>query len=451
MKKNFSRFLALLLVVCTVAAAFAACGSTEPVATETEAPTEPVHVDYAAMAKLDMAAATQKYEVTWGERSHIDGDTSHFNVPTDFDASGLVKVRYLAVNTPETTGQIQEWGKAASRFTKEKLSTAVSIILESDGENWGFDGNGRYLCWVWYKPAEGAEYRNLNIELLQNGLGRGSSSSEGRYGSIAVAAIAQATTEKLHVFSGEQDPEFPYAEATPVTLRELRTNITAYVGQRVSIEGVITCNSNWQAYIESYDNETKMNYGIQIFYGYNAQLHSVLYPGNKVRVVGVVGEHYGTYQIMDLKYNAMRPQDPANTSVIKETDAKYNEIVVNIHPEITAADFVGEKTVTVNEEEKTFKFAELGVSTSVSLKNLKVNGVYTTDSTNPNSDGAMTLTCSVDGITISIRTAVLKDADGNTITQDLYEGKMIDIKGIIEHYEGSYQIKVLSSADISVH
>ena len=451
MKKNLFRLLSLLLVVCTVAAAFAACdlpfgGTSDP----TE-PTQPEHIDYVAMAKLDMNAPTKKYEVTWGERSHIDGDTSHFTVPYSFDASGLVKVRYLAVNTPETTGQIQEWGKAASRFTKDKLENAVSIILESDGENWGFDGNGRYLCWVWYQPSADAEYRNLNIELLQNGLGRGSSSAEGRYGSIAVNAIAQASKEKLHVFSQEKDPEFPYGEATPVTLRELRTNIDAYIGQRVAIEGVITCNSNWQAYIESYDNDTKMNYGIQIFYGYNAQLHSVLNPGNKVRIVGVVGEHYGTYQIMDLKYNPMRPQDPANTSIIAETDSKYDEIIVNVHPEITAADFVGNKTVEVGEEAKTFKFAELGVSTSISMKKLTVISVYTTDSTNPNSDGAMTLTCRVDGITVSVRTAVLKDADGNTITQDLYEGKTIDIKGIIEHYDGSYQIKVLASADITVN
>lgn len=449
MKKNLFRLLSLLLVVCTVAAAFAACDF--PFGNQPTEPTEPEHIDYVAMAKLDMNAPTQKYEVTWSERSHIDGDTSHFTVPYSFDASGLVKVRYLAVNTPETTGQIQEWGKAASRFTKEKLESAVSIILESDGENWGFDGNGRYLCWVWYQPSADAEYRNLNIELLQNGLGRGSSSSEGRYGSLAVNAIAQASREKLYVFSQDKDPEFPYGEAAPITLRELRTNIDEYVGKRVAIEGIITCNSNWQAYIESYDNDTKMNYGIQIFYGYNAQLHSVLNPGNRVRVVGVVGEHNGTFQIMDLKYNPMRPQDPANTSIIKESESKYNEIIVNVHPEVSAADFIGNKTVEVGEESRTFKFAQLGVSTSISMKNLTVMSVYTTDSTNPNSDGAMTLTCRVDNVTISVRTAVLKDADGNLITQGLYEGRVIDVKGIIEYYNGAYQIKVLSSADINVH
>ena len=63
----------------------------------------------------------------------------------------------------------------------------------------------------------------------------------------------------------------------------------------------------------------------------------------------------------------------------------------------------------------------------------------------------MTLTCQVDGKTISVRTAVLKDADGNIITASAYKDKTIDVKGVIEHYEGSYQIKVLTPADINVH
>ena len=36
---------------------------------------------------------------------------------------------------------------------------------------WDPDSTGdRYLCWVWYRTSEDAEYRNLNIEILQNGL-----------------------------------------------------------------------------------------------------------------------------------------------------------------------------------------------------------------------------------------------------------------------------------------
>lgn len=440
MKKNSLRIISLLLIVCIVAAAFAACGEDKP----KETTGGPTHVDYVAETKLVMDSSSKKQEVQWGPNSHIDGDTSHFVVPKSFDPAGVVKARYLAIDTPESTGQIEEWGKAASRYTKEKLSTAASIMIESDDDSWNYDGNGRYLVWVWYKPTADAEYRCLNIELLQNGLGASSSASEGRYGSTAVAAINQATQEKLYMFSGEKDPEFPYGEAASVTLKELRTNVADYEGKKVSVEGVITYNSDYTAYIESYDAETGMHYGMQVFYGYNSQLITVLAKGAMVRIVGVVTEFYGTYQISDLKYNRMKPEDPANTAQI----STGNEVA---YAEVSAADFDGDKTITVGEEEKTFKYAELAVSTSISMKNLKVVDTYTTTNPSASDVGAMTLTCEVDGTRISVRTAVLKDADGNLITESAYAGKTIDVKGIVDHYNGSYQIKVMSAEDITVH
>lgn len=438
MKKRNIRLIGVLLVVCMAVGSLTAC-----VETPSEN-NEPVHVDYVAQTKLDMNGPTFKQEVQWGEHSHIDGDTSHFEVPKSFEASGTVKARYLAVDTPESTGQIEEWGKAASRFTKEKLSAAHSIIIESDDDSWNYDGNGRYLVWVWYQPTEGAEYRCLNIELLQNGLGASSSASEGRYGTTAVAAIAQASREKLYMFSNEKDPEFPYGEAVSVTLKELRTNIEQYNGQKVSVEGIVTYNSDYTAYIESYDAESGMYYGMQVFYGYNSQLITVLEKGSLLRVVGVVGEFYGTYQISDLKYNRMKPEDPANTAQL----SKGYEIA---YAEVEPATFAGQKTVMIGEEEKTFSYAQLAVSTSISMKGLTVVDTYTTK--NPDSDdyGAMTLTCQVDGVTISVRTAVLKDAEGNLITEDAYAGKTIDVKGIVDCYDGSYQIRVMSADDIIVH
>ena len=442
MRKNIFRLLSLVLVLSLTLAVFTACGQQEAQPTETtEAATG--HVDYVEQTKLDMNSETKKEKVTWGERSHIDGDTSHFEVSRSVDSSGVIKARYLAVDTPESTGQIEEWGRAASRFTKEKLSTAVSIIVESDTASWNYDGNGRYLVWVWYQPAEGADYRCLNIELLQEGLGASSKASDGRYGTTAVAAIAQATTEKLYMFSQTKDPEFPYGEAASITLRELRTNVEKYEGLKVAVEGVITFNSDYTAYIESYDAETDMTYGMQVFYGYISQLIPVLEQGALVRIVGVVNNFYGTYQITSLKYNPLRVDDPANTSRI----STGNEVAfTEVSPEVYTSDV----TVTVDEEEKTVSYQELAVSTSISMKELMVQDVYTT--TNPQSDdcGAMTLTCFADGETIKIRTEVLKDDDGNLITEEAYAGKTISVKGILDHYEGTYQIRVFSAKDITV-
>lgn len=442
MNNVMKRILSLLLAVCMVVAVFTACDQ-QQAEESTSGSSGFEHVDYVMQTKLDMNSTTKKQEVRFGDRSQIDGDTSHFEVSSSVDPSGIIKARYLAVDTPESTGQIEEWGKAASRFTKEKLSTATSIMLESETEKWNFDGNGRYLVWVWYQPTLGAEYRNLNIELLQNGLGASSSASEGRYGETAVAAINQATQEKLYMFSGEKDPEFPYGEATSVTLRELRTNVEQYNGAKIAVEGLITYNSNYTAFIQSYDAETDMWYGMQIFYGYNSQLIPVLEQGAQVRVVGVLSEFYGTYQISSLTYNRMKPDDPANTSQI----SKGNEIPF---PDTAPEVFVSDKVVQVGEEEVTKSYQELAVSTSISMKNLRVRRVYTT--TNPESDdcGAMTLTCEADGVTISVRTEVLKDENGEIITADAYEGKTINVQGVVDHYEGNYQIRVYTPQDITV-
>lgn len=442
MKNTVIKLVSLILSVCMIAAAFAACDQ-QPAGDSTSGQKEFQHVDYVMETKLDMNSTTKKQEVRFGDRSHIDGDTSHFEVSASVDPSGVIKARYLAVDTPESTGQIEEWGKAASRFTKEKLSTATSIILESETERWNFDGNGRYLVWIWYQPSLGAEYRCLNLELLQNGLGASSSASEGRYGSIAVAAINQATQEKLYMFSGEKDPEFPYGEATSVTLRELRTNPEKYNGTRIAMEGLITYNSNYTAFIQEYDAETDMWYGMQIFYGYNSQLIPVLEQGSRVRVVGVLGEFYGTYQVTSLTYNRMKPEDPANTTQL----SKGNEIPF---PETDPKTFTGDKVVMIEEEEVTKSYQELAVSTSISMKNLRVRRVYTT--TNPDSDdcGAMTLTCEADGVTISVRTEVLKDENGKIITADAYEGKLINVQGVVDHYEGNYQIRVYTPQDITI-
>ena len=442
MKTNLSlRLISLILLLCVIIGSLAACG--DKTGADNNDNNEPTHVDYVGQTKLDMTSNTMKLEVSL--KSHVDGDTSHFIVPTSIDTTGVMKARYLAINTPESTGKIEVWGKKASAFTKEKLTTAHSIIVESDDDSWNYDGNGRFLVWVWYQPEEGAEYRNLNLEILQNGLAVGSKAGGTRYGDAAVAAIAQASAERLYVFSNDIDPEYPYGEAQSVTLKELRTNIDEYNGAKVAFEGIITYNSDWTAYIEEYDPETDMYYGIQLFYGYDSNLIDPLSQGNRVRVVGVVSSFHGTYQVADLSYNRMRPNDPANTAVI----SKGNEVPFR---EATASEFYG--NVKIETEDETFEipFTKLAVSTSISMKNLKVVKTYTTQS-----NGEMTLTCQVDGKEISVRTALLKDENGNTITESYFKNSTIDVQGIVDYFDlndtgnGTYQIKVYSLSDIVKH
>lgn len=408
-------------------------------------------IDYASQATLDLDADSQTMEVT--VKAFIDGDTTHFNAP-GFNSQNLLKARYAAVNTPESTGQIEEWGKKASNYTREKLESATSIIIESDTSEWKPDSTGeRYLTWVWYKAPGSDVYRNLNLELLQEGLGRGSSAGESRYGTLAVAAMYQATEFKLHVFSEEKDPDFFYGESIEMDIKELRLNIEKYEGKRVAFEGVVAYYSNNGIFVEDFDEETQMYYGIYVYYGFNfVQGSRLLQVGNKVRITGKVTEFEGSYQVSDLKYSGYTPTDE-DVRLLEKGHSAANV-------ETTAATFTSTVPVTINTYDpeteevidsvtKNYKYAELALNTSLTMKGLYVKDIYTTQNGGDN-DGAMTLTCVADGKTITVRTIVLRNSDGTIATEDMLKGKIIDVTGVIESFNGSYQIKILSNGAIKV-
>ena len=438
--------VALLLSICLLLSSLAACG--DPQATTGATQPGIVEVDYAAQLKLDMNSSTLKQEVT--VKGFVDGDTVHFNVPESVMPGGVLKARFLAINTPESTGKIEEYGKAASNFTREKLESAVSIILESDSNTWNADSTGgRYLVWVWYKTADMDDYRNLNIEILQNGLAIASNSGGNIYGDTALAAIAQAKALKLNVHSGQKDPDFFYGEAVELDLKELRTNVASYSGMKVAFNGIVAVNSNNSVYVEAYDSETDMYYGMSVYYGYglNADGLQILNVGNEVRIVGTV-QYYeagGTWQISGLTYRAMKPNDPNNIQKLSEG---HSPAYVLTDPQRFAN---GTVDVVVDETVTTKPYCELAMSTSIRMEGLVVKSVYTTNDEESSSYGAMTLTCELNGITIEVRTVVLLDANGNLVTEDAYLGKTIDVKGIVDCYEGNYQIKVFSSNNITVH
>ncbi len=445
MMKKIKCLLAIVLIIGLLSA----CKTNEtPSGTgEQGGQQEVTIVDYASQVELNMSTNTKKAEVT--VKSFIDGDTVHFYVPTDVSETGVLKARFIAVDTPESTGKIEEYGKKAARFTREKLENAVSIMIESDDSNWNLDSTGgRHLVWIWYQPEEGAAYRNLNIELLQNGLAAGSSASNNRYGSTAQAALSQGMTAKLNVFSGQKDPDYYYGDAVELTLKELRTNIEEYNGVKVAFEGVITLDSGGGVYVEDYDPDTGMYHGMYLYYGYNLSGPGleILMVGNRARIVATV-QYYeagGTWQVAGVTYSQMRPDDPGNLKLISSGHAPANVVVA---PETFAN---GTVDVEVGEEVKTFQFAELALGTTVKLENLYVKDIYTTVADESASKGAMTLTCEVNGITISVRTDVLYDENGQLITEEAYLGKTITVCGIVDYYNGSYQVKVFDKNDITV-
>jgi hypothetical protein len=328
------------------------------------------------------------------------------------------------------------------------LENAVSILIESEYANWNADSTGdRHLIWVWYKTGENEPWRNLNVELLQEGLAYANSSAQNRYGDTCMGAIQQAKAAKVNVYSGQPDPDYYYGEAVELTLKELRCNIESYNGMKVAFSGIITANSGTQGvYVEDFDPETGLYFGMYIYYGHglNGMGLDAITVGNETRIVGTV-QYYeagGTWQVSDLSYEMMDPKNPNNLIKLSEG---HSPAYASVVPQV----FVSHMTVPNGEEYLTAPWAQLSLGTSVQMQGLTVVDAYTTENPDSSSNGAITLVCKQDGTTITIRTAAMKDENGNLITQDLYLGKTIDVKGIVDYFDGTYQIKVFTPENIT--
>lgn len=460
MKKSLFTSLLVLLIAVLCLSALVACDD------NTQKPNEEV-VDYVSQLKLDFNSSTAKIidakvrvvnGVTVG---YIDGDTTHFSVDKNHKdyalfAQGVLKARYLAIDTPESTGVIEDYGKTASNFTHDKLAGAQSIVIESDTDDgkWNPDSTGsRYMVWVWYRNSETEDYRNLNLEILQSGLAAGSKTGNNRYGEYCTKALTQARDQKLYLYSGKPDPDTYHGSAIELTLKQLRLNAETYKGKIVAFEAVVAKVSGNTVYVQEFDPETERYFGIQIFLAYNQGTFRDIMTGigNRVRVVGSMQyyESGSTYQIADIRYRDMKPDDPRNVQLLQ----KNVDVVTT---EINGETLTGKVSIEVPKEGtdetqmKSFESGLVAMNTLVSMKDLVVTDVYTTDN-GGSSDGAMSLTCTTtDGKTITVRTEVLYDAEGKLITASAVNGKTIDVVGIVDYYNGAYQVRVLAWNDIAV-
>ena len=486
MMNKLSKLLIILVIVSMLAGCFTACdvvngllGNEEPnVDTDNTGdnttpddstgnkdenkPATPEFVDYASQLKFDPDSGRLWAYAT--VLSYIDGDTTHFEVDKSIIADDHVKARYLGINTPESTGVIEPWGKKASNYTKTQLQKATSIIIESDTSTWDLDSTGsRYLLWVWYKTAEDTEYRNLNLEILQQGLAYGSGVSSCVYGDIALKALNQAKTLKLHVFSKKADPDFYYGGATELSLKELKANCEKYEGKLVKFEAVVAKQVGPTIYVEEYDAENDMYFGMQIYAGYNYGRMEDFLLGNRVSIVGTLQyyENGGTFQVSNLQFDTLDPEweggcvvlSTGHTASYRDLDVDtllHGTIVLETIKEVEGADGEVEE-VLVNE---TFDYGELAHYSTATLRNLTVQSVYTTNN-GGDSDGALTITCKDEnGLTIKIRTAskliVVEDGKNVVITaNDFPQGTVISVRGVIDSFNGEYQIKVFAFSDIT--
>jgi hypothetical protein len=167
--------------------------------------------------------------------------------------------------------------------------------------------------------------------------------------------------------------------------------------------------------------------------------------GNLTRIVGTV-QYYevgGTWQVSDLSYEMMDPKNPNNLIKLSSGHSPA-------YAPIDLETFCSRITVPNGDAQLTAPWAQLALGTSVEMRNLQVVDAYTTSDPDSSSYGAITLICEAEGGNITIRTAPLRDAEGNLISQESYLGKYIDVKGIVDFFDGNYQIKVFTPENITI-
>lgn len=96
----------------------------------------------------------------------VDGDTAHVVIDGTRE-----KVRFIGIDTPESTREVEPYGKAASEYTSAALSGA-QVWVETDAEL--RDRYGRLLAYIWLErpvSADDDEIREKmhNARLLTSG------------------------------------------------------------------------------------------------------------------------------------------------------------------------------------------------------------------------------------------------------------------------------------------
>lgn len=378
MKKSLTLFLPLLLL-----AGLASCG--EPASSLSSAPAESSssvaestlssdsasYIDYAhnGSVKLSLDYAGRDFFVDGVEKvslyNTIDGDTAHFK-----NAAGLtIKSRFFGIDTPESTGKIQPYGKKASKYTSGLLEQADkngTIVVSSAQADYGApnpDSTGsRYVSLIWIntekKNAGLDELYLLNLMVVQEGLSWVKNVGDmPQYSDTFYAAEQQAKDLKLMLHSGLEDEDMPKGDYLQVSLLELKQAFIAGIeahkkgeeytnpfdNTKVRVQGTVNGFSNNTLYLADFCyyldedgspiDDSDMVIGvngeyasINIFCGMSVPPSRFTKLGNYIEVCGIALDSKFGFQISDVNM----PQRTSATgegvsTLILEAEANLEE------------------------------------------------------------------------------------------------------------------------------
>ncbi len=287
--------------------------------------------------------------------NYVDGDTTQL---TTYNGNYTVKVRYLAVDTPESTSEIEEWGKSASLFNKGILSKAKHVIIQSaKSAKTGkeaipdIDTYQRSLAYVWYSNADTPTqdtFRNLNLELVYNGYSIFSgeqSEMDADFYNAFMQANDIARYKKLHIYTDKVNSDEHYYYDAPQKLgldtlynEDYYTN-TAAGGYKYStycdeythwtFEGVVSRKVGNAFYIQ--DQIDGKYYGLYVF---TLRSYAPIVIGNRIKVTGVLSFYGGAYELSGVSYSFFNHAE-GDIEYVTDTDGK--KVTETVTPvEVTA-------------------------------------------------------------------------------------------------------------------
>lgn len=448
-------------------------------------------VDYAhnGSVKLNLDYANRTFASDGVEqvtlKTCIDGDTAHFYPVSKTPVGGLdyIKARFYGIDTPESTGKVQPYGRGASDYTKAALTTAGksgTIVLSSPSTAYGApsaDSTGsRYVSLVWINPSvKNAPFDQLyllNLMIVQDGWSWVKNVLDmPSYSDTFYAAESQANDYKLNLFSGKPDPRFNAGNYQDVSLLELKkevelsmadsTHTNAYDNANVRVLGTVAGFSNNVLYIEDFCLYTDADgnpltdssgnpTGAGEYAGINIFVGMAAIPSKYTTIntyISVCGNAYDSanfgFQISGATFPTLSYSDTDAKVLIKAEDNVEEHSLYTFS--YTAAQLNAIATNT------SFVYPCLNCNVSLS-DNLVVTGGYVSE------DGEITLNF---GLSYSIYlTFQIKPDPSDTTTlwksYTSFVGHAIKVKGVFTYHKSAsngkyyFQINPSSASDITV-
>jgi len=158
----------------------------------------------------------------------VDGDTTFFQSGT----SRPFSVRYIGIDTRESTTRVDAWGMPASLYLCEILESAETIVLERDPAVGNKDNFGRELAYVWIDGVL------INLRMVEEAFTPAVGAGVLKYGDAFLRAQQHAMSTGRRIW-GEKDPSFD-GEPVDVTVEEFFQNKEQYVNKFLNITGYVT-------------------------------------------------------------------------------------------------------------------------------------------------------------------------------------------------------------------